>query len=123
MPSIQTHRVLNRTMQFALEIVQFTRRLGGTFEARHFAGQLLRSGTSVAANYRAARRARTRREFIAKLGVVIEECDESLFWLELLGRIGVGASEPREALRKEANELTALFVVTRIRARRPQARP
>ena len=74
--------------------------------------QLLRSATSVAANYRAARRARSTAEFIAKLGIVEEEEDESLFWLELLGESGVLAADRLKSLAGEADELVAITVAS-----------
>jgi len=82
------------------------------------AGQLIRSATSVAANYRAVRRARSHKEFIAKVGVVIEESDETLFWLEVAIELGAGPTGDFKALAKEADELTSIFVATRLNARR-----
>jgi len=99
-----------RTQQFALRIIRLYRILPGTDEARILGKQLLRSGTSVGANYRAACRARSRAEFIAKLGIVLEESDETVFWLELLVEAGVGSREKVQPLLKEANELTSIFV-------------
>jgi four helix bundle protein len=72
--------------------------------------QILRSATSIAANYRAAGRARSRAEFAAKMGVVIEEADETAFWLELLADAAVMKRSRLEGLMTEANELTAIFV-------------
>jgi four helix bundle protein len=76
--------LIDRTKKFALRIVKLVGPLPRTIEGRSIAGQLMRSGTSVAANYRAACRARSKAEFIAKLGTVEEEADESAFWLELI---------------------------------------
>jgi four helix bundle protein len=73
-----------RTKSFAVRIVKLFRSLPRTEEARVIGRQLLRSGTSVAANYRAVCRSRSRAEFIAKVGVVVEEADETVLWLELL---------------------------------------
>ena len=73
-----------RTKQFALRIFKLVGVLPRTIQGRAVAAQLIRSGTSVAANYRAACRARSQAGFIAKLGVVEEEADESAFWLELI---------------------------------------
>jgi four helix bundle protein len=73
-----------RSRTFAVRLVRFVRTLTRTDDARVMGRQLLRSGTSVGANYRAVGRARSNAEFVAKLGLVIEECDESAFWLELL---------------------------------------
>jgi len=78
--------------------------------------QLLRCGTSVAANYRAACRARTKAEFIAKIGVVVEEADEAVLWLELLRESGILQHDQTESL-KEAKELTAIFTASRRTAR------
>jgi four helix bundle protein len=81
-------------------------------EARILGRQVLRSGTSVGANYRAACRARSRAEFIAKLGIVLEEADETVFWLELLLEGGIVKREKLGALLKEARELTSIFVAS-----------
>jgi len=86
-------------------------------EALVLGRQVLRSGTGVGANYRALCRARSRPEFIAKLGVVLEEADETVFWLELLIETGMVQRSRLEPLRKEANELTSIFVVSRHTAR------
>ena len=80
----KSEELKKRTKQFALRIVKLFRALPRTPEAQIMGKQLLRCGTSVAANYRAVCRARSRAEFIAKLGVVVEEADESVFWLEML---------------------------------------
>jgi len=101
-----------RTKQFALAIIRLCRTLPRTDEARILGKQLLRSGTSVGANYRAACRARSKAEFIAKLGIVLEESDESVFWLELLVEANVGSSERVQPLVKEADELTSIFVTS-----------
>ncbi|MFN3800323.1 four helix bundle protein [Belliella pelovolcani] len=73
-----------RTKRFALEIIDLVETLPNTISGRAIASQLIRSGTSVAANYRAATRGRSDKEFMAKLGVVIEEADESELWLEMI---------------------------------------
>ena len=74
----------NRTKGFALRILKLVAALPNTIEGRAIANQLVRSGTSVAANYRATCRARSKAEFVAKVGVVLEEADETLLWLELI---------------------------------------
>lgn len=99
----------NRTKQFAIRIVKLYRALPKSGEARVIGNQILRSGTSVAANYRAVCRARSRAEFIAKMGIVVEEADETVFWLELLVDTGIVAANKLEELNKEANELLAMF--------------
>jgi four helix bundle protein len=75
--------------------------------------QLLRCGTSVAANYRAVCRARSRDEFVSKMGVVIEEADESVFWMEFLVDTGMVPKPRLESLLAEGNELVAIFVASR----------
>ena len=74
--------------------------------------QLFRSGMSVGANYRAACRGRSKADFIAKLGIVLEEADESLYWLEILTETQIVKPEPVAPLRKEADELAAIFVAS-----------
>ncbi len=76
-------------------------------------GQLIRCGTSVGANYRAACRSRSKVEFIAKIGIVIEEADESIYWLEIIIESGLIKKELIEPLLKEADELTAIMVASR----------
>lgn len=98
-----------RTKSFAIRIVTLFRSLPRSSEAQVLGKQLLRSGTSVAANYRAVCRARSRAEFISKMSVVLEETDESAFWLELLCETEVIRPERIQALLNEANELAAIF--------------
>ena len=104
----------DRTKRFALDVIRFCRKLPRTDEARVIGRQLLRAGTSVGANYRGVCRARSDPEFIAKLGVVIEEADESAYWLEILvdGEV-VHPSPVQRALHQEAEELTRMFVSSR----------
>ena len=83
--AVQAEELKARTMQFAIRIVRVFKGLPRGDEARIIGKQLLRSGTSVAANYRAVCRSRSRAEFISKMSVVVEEADETVFWLELLG--------------------------------------
>jgi four helix bundle protein len=101
-----------RTKKFALRILRLYRALPAKEEARILGRQVLRSGTSVGANYRAACRARSRAEFIAKLGIVLEEADETVFWLELLLEGGIVNHEKLGALLQEAQELTSIFVTS-----------
>lgn len=107
-----------RTKTFALRIIRMFRRLPKTEEAKIMGRQVLRSGTSVAANYRAVCRARSKAEFAAKLGVVVEEADETVFWLELLVESGIVPEERARGLIDEAKELLAIFVVSRRTARK-----
>lgn len=116
---LDKHFVLrDRTKQFALRILKVCDSLPKTDAGRTISRQLLRSGTSVAANYRAVGRARSQAEFVAKLGVVIEEADESVFWLELLGEGGIVPEHRLGELTVEANELVAIFVASQQTARR-----
>ena len=74
--------------------------------------QIVRCGTSVASNFRAACRARSKAEFIAKLGIVEEEADETLFWLELIEESGILTSNLIQEIKREASEITAIIVVS-----------
>ena len=107
-----------RTKSFALRLIRMFRSLPKTEEARILGRQMLRSGTSVAANYHAVCRARSKAEFTAKLGVVVEEADETVFWLELLVESGIVPEEKIHSLMNEANELLAIFAASRHTARR-----
>ena len=102
-----------RSKRFALAIIKLFRDLPRTEEARILGRQLLRSGTSVAANYRAACRARSKAEFIAKLGVVVEEIDETVFWIELLAESATLPHVRLKSVETEANELLAIFAASR----------
>ena len=107
----------NRSKHFAIRIVKLFRSLPRTEDARIIGKHVLRSGTSVAANYRAVCRARSKAEFIAKIGVVVEEADETTFWLELLVDAEI-VREPRmRGLMSEANELLAIFAASQFTAR------
>ena len=105
----QAQELKERTKQFAIRVVRLFRSLPKTEEARVVGKQALRSGTSVAANHRAVCRARSKAEFIAKIGVVVEEADETVFWLELLVETGIVAQARMDGLLTEANELLAIF--------------
>jgi four helix bundle protein len=106
-----------RTKAFAVRIVKMTEVLPPTRAADMVARQLIRSATSVGANYRAACRARSHREFIAKIGVVTEEADESLYWLEILVEAEILPEARLKNLIQEANELTAIFTASSYTAR------
>jgi four helix bundle protein len=92
--------------------MRLTTSLPNTREANVISRQLIRSGTSVGANYRAACRARSRADFISKIGVVEEEADETLYWLELLLAAKIGERKRAEELLGEASELVAIFTAT-----------
>ena len=103
----------NRTKQFALRVIRLSQSLPNTREADVLARQLMRSGTSVAANYRAACVARSLAEFKSKLSIVIEECDESIFWMEMLVDGSFIKKELLESLVQEATELLYIFSTAR----------
>lgn len=107
-----------RTKDFALQIIRLVSALPLTQTGRVLGTQLLRAGTSVGANYRAACRARTQAEFIAKLGIVIEEADECCFWIELILESEVAKDPLLSTLLKEANEITAIMVASKKSATR-----
>ena len=107
---IDKHRELStRTKNFALRIIKLSEALPRTRAANIISNQILRSATSIAANYRACGRARSKAEFIAKIGIVIEEADETVLWLELLIESKIVPAARLEALMTEANQLLAIF--------------
>jgi four helix bundle protein len=99
-----------RTKEFALRILAMYSSLPKSMEARVLGKQILRSGTSVGANYREASRGRSKAEFVAKMGDCLKELDETQYWLELLSEGGIVAKEKLAGLANEAKELTAIFV-------------
>jgi four helix bundle protein len=107
-----------RTMEFAMRVLTMVDALPKTTAGRTVGGQLARSSTSVAANYRAALRAKSDPDFINKVTIVLEEADESGFWIELAERANLLPSKRLEALRQEAEELTKIFNATRTTTRR-----
>src|SRR5437773_6253334 len=117
MPS-QQEELRDRTKAFAIRIVSVYRALSYKTDAQVLGKQLLRCGTSVAANYRAACRARSRAEWVAKIGIVVEEADEAVFWLEMLEDCGIVVKERNIEILKEAHELSALFTASQQTARK-----
>jgi four helix bundle protein len=107
-----------RTKQFALRIMKLVAALPNNVQGRAVGGQLVRAGTAVAANYRAACRGRSKAEFIAKLGVVEEEADESAFWMELIIEGGLLRAQRVEILLAEAIEIRKIMASSRISASR-----
>jgi four helix bundle protein len=110
-----------RTKRFALRVIRLYRSLPKSTEAQVIGKQALRSGTSVAANYRAVCRARSKPEFIAKMGIVVEEADETIFWLELLVDAAIVSNAKLCDLSSEANELLAIFAASLRTAKNPKA--
>ncbi|MFA5991208.1 MAG: four helix bundle protein [Candidatus Doudnabacteria bacterium] len=102
-----------RTKNFALRVIRLVQSLPKTDVGRVIGNQLLRSGTAVAANYRAACRARSKSEFIAKIGIVVEESDESCFWMEMIIDAPLLKKSLVENLYNEAKEITAIMYSTR----------
>lgn len=116
--NLERHQELReRTKKFALRIIYMSQVMPSTRAAGVIASQILRSATGMAANYRAAGRARSKAEFIAKIGVVVEEADETVFWLEMLGESGILKPAKLSQLLAEANELVAIFSASRRTAR------
>jgi four helix bundle protein len=101
-----------QTRRFAWRIVRLYKSLPRSDDARILGKQVLRSGTSVGANYHAACRSRSRAEFVAKLGIVLEEADETVFWLELMRNGGIFPEAKLAHLVQEANELVSIFVTS-----------
>jgi four helix bundle protein len=110
-----------RTFRFGVRIVRLAQTLEKNDVGRVIGNQLLRSGTAVGANYRAAARARSRADFIAKMGIVEEECDETLYWLEMLVELQLINADRSKELRAESNEILAI-VAASIRTARGNAK-
>ena len=117
MASALAEELRERTKRFALRVVKLAQSLPHSREARVLGTQLLRAGTSIAANYRAACRGRSRAEFIAKLGIVVEEADETLFWCELLVESGIVKEKTMDGFMMEAKEILSIFAAAQRTAR------
>src|SRR5438477_1703477 len=116
--SLDKHLELRkRTKEFALRVIRMSQAMPVTREANVINNQILRSATGMAANYRAVGRARSKAEFIAKIGVVVEEADETLFWLELLSESGIVDPAKLRELLMESSQLLAIFSASRKTAR------
>ena len=107
-----------RTKEFAHRCVKLAMALPNTQLGNHIRGQLFRCATSVASNYRAACIAQSKASFISKLSIVVEEADESIFWLEFIIDENLLRRHLAEPLMKEAEELTAIFITSRKTARK-----
>jgi four helix bundle protein len=105
--------LLDRTKAFGLRVLKLVDHLPRTTSGRAIGNQLIRSGTSIGANYRAACRSRSRAEFASKIGVVAEEADETVYWLQLIRDGDLLSTQQVAALLKEADELTAIFTAGR----------
>jgi four helix bundle protein len=114
----QAKQLQDRTKQFAVRIIKSFAKLPSDEAARIIGKQFLRSGTSLAANYRAACRARSAADFISKISVVAEEADETLFWFELLVEAEMVKRNLVEQLMNECNELLKIFSASLATAKR-----
>ena len=110
--------LLQRTKNFALRIIRLVNALPNNPAGRAIGGQLIRSGTFVSANYRAACRGRSKAEFVAKLGIVEEEVDESALWMELIIESELIEEKLVADLLNEARQITAIVAASKITARR-----
>ena len=109
---MNTEEMKWRTKRFGLRVMKLTDALPDTHGGKTIARQILRSGTSVGANYRSAVRARSKKEFISKLGVSLEECDESAYWLELIVEGELLPANKVSDLQKESDELCRILYTT-----------
>jgi four helix bundle protein len=116
--SSRPEELRDRTKAFALRIIRLFRAMPYRTDTQVLGKQLLRCGTSVAANYRAVCRARSKAEFVARIGIAAEEADESVLWLELLNESGITKPELTTDLLKEAKELTAILTASQQTAKR-----
>lgn len=112
--AIDKHQELkNRTKAFALRVSKMSDPLPRTRASNVITNQILRSATSMAANYRAVGRARSKAEFASKLGIVVEEADETVFWLEMLSDSGIVSPQKMDSMIDEANQLLMIFSASR----------
>jgi four helix bundle protein len=118
---VDERELLARTKRFALDVIRFATRLPARTEITVIRNQLLRAGTSVGANYRAACRAQSRPHFISKIAIAEEEADECQYWLELLAELGWEKDAERIRLTGEAGQSVAIFVASKRTARAHEA--
>ncbi|MFA5834036.1 MAG: four helix bundle protein [Bacteroidota bacterium] len=113
----------NRTKQFALRVIKLSSSLPRSREGEVLGRQILRSGTSVEANYRSACRARSTPDFISKLGIVLEEAGETLYWLEIITESNLVPAKRLSSLMREADELVAIFVASVVTSKNNNRKP
>jgi four helix bundle protein len=118
---VEEEDLKSRTKRFAHDCVKLAAELPNTFLGNHIRGQLIRCSTSVASNYRAVCFAQSRASFISKLSIVLEEADESFFWLEFILDEGLFENQRTQELMKEAKELISIFAASRITAGKKMA--
>lgn len=106
-----------RTFTLGFNVVRFCRALRGSWEGREFSDQLFPAGTRVGANYRSACRARSHADFVAKLGFVVEEADETVYWLEMIEAAGISGGDELKWLLGESNELSRIFNQSQLTAK------
>ena len=106
-----------RTFTFGLRIIRYCRTLRNTWEGRELSDQLFRAGTRTGANYRSACRARSHPDFVAKLGHVVEEADETIYWLDLIAAAEIDSGDELRWLLGESNELSRIFNQSQLTAR------
>lgn len=111
-PNMNQQEMKTRTKGYAKRIIKVCRSLPDSFEARRISDQLFRAGTSVGANYRAACRARSKADFISKLGLVLEEADECLYWLEIIYETKQIEPALLSSIMKESDEIISILVAS-----------
>jgi four helix bundle protein len=104
------YELQKRTMKLALEVIKLTKLFPVSQESKVITYQIIKSSTSTAANYRAACRAKSSKDFIAKLGIAEEECDETIFWLDMILEAKLTSQELTHPLKREASEILAIIV-------------
>jgi four helix bundle protein len=114
---VDADELRRRTKKFGLDVIRLVESLPPSQTAKVIGNQLLRSALSVGANYRAACRARSKADFISKVGITIEEADESQHWLEMLAEAGIASQDKLKPLTKEADELVAILTASAKTAR------
>ena len=115
---MNTTELKERTIEFAVRVLRFADALPNTASGRTVSNQVARSGCSVAANYRAALRGKSRADFVNKITIVLEEADETELWIEIAKHRGLISEKRVSGLQVEAEELTKIFNATRTTARR-----
>jgi four helix bundle protein len=110
--TVNAESMKERTQQFAIHVIRHCRTLPNSSESSIICRQFMRLATSVGANYRAVGCARSTPDFVSKLGIVLEETDAALFWIDLLLDAGITSTDKVRFLRSEANELAAIFVAS-----------
>lgn len=108
----KTRKMMERCKQFAVRVIRMADQLPKTRSADVLGRQIIKSASSVGANYRSAQRGRSKAEFIAKLGIVEEEADETVYWLELIAQTNLVKPQRLADLQREANEILAIVVAS-----------